>query len=112
MYKPKQGDIVWLTLDPQSGHEQWGRRPALIISNDIFNRRSPTGAMICPITNTNRKLPIQVPLDSRTLTTGVIMCEQAKALDIESRQVDFIERCPEDILEEVVDIVIGFVEIV
>ncbi|GHV08497.1 potassium-transporting ATPase subunit C [Clostridia bacterium] len=111
MYRPKQGDIVWLNLDPQAGHEQKGRRPALIVSNDTFNRRSPNGAMICPITNTNRKNPLQVPLDVRTTTTGIIMCEQAKSLDVQSRQVDFIEQCPRDILKEVSDIIVGIVAV-
>ncbi len=67
-------------------------------------------AMVCPITNTNRNFPLHVELDERTETTGVIMCEQVKALDIHARNVSFNEKVPSEIVEEVVDILIGFIE--
>lgn len=110
-YQAKQGDIIWITLDPQTGHEQKGRRPALVVSNNIFNAFARTAAMVCPITNTDRNIPIQRKLDERTKTNGVIMCDQAKILDLQKRHADFIERLPTDILFEVVDIIGGFVEI-
>lgn len=109
-YIPQQGDIVYLDLDPQSGHEQKGRRPALILSNNAFNSLS-CGALACPITNTNRGIPIHVPLDGRTKTTGVIMCDQVKALDMQSRNAAFIEKAPADFVAEAVDIVIAMVEV-
>jgi mRNA interferase MazF len=59
--------------------------------------------MVCPITNTNRGFPLHVPLDDRTITTGVIMCEQVKTLDIYARKVVFKEKTPLDIIEEVVE---------
>ncbi len=108
-YKPKQGDIISIEFDPQAGHEQQGKRPALVVSNNTFN--SKTGlALVCPITNTNRGFPLHVLLDKRTATTGFIMCEQVKSLDIVARKASFKEKLPEDILEEVIDIVMGFVE--
>lgn len=110
-YKAKQGDIVWLTLDPQAGHEQRGRRPALVISNNIFNVFTKTGAMICPITSTGKNNPIRPRLVGSTKTSGVIMCDQAKILDLEIRNAEYIERVPEDILSEVVDIVQEIVKI-
>jgi len=109
-YEPKQGDIIWLTLDPQAGHEQKGRRPALVVSNNSFNGITGTGSMVCPITNTDRGLHIQPQLDERTQTTGFIMCDQAKILDLSERKAEFIETAPEDIVFEAVDIIIGFVE--
>jgi len=109
-YIPDQGDIVFLEFDPQAGHEQRGRRPALVVSNSIFNQFTNM-AIVCPITNTNRGFPLHVPLDGRTKTTGVIMCEQAKSLDILARSAVFVEPSPQDILEEVVDIIIGSIEI-
>ncbi|HCS73034.1 MAG TPA: toxin MazF [Clostridiales bacterium] len=109
-YIPKQGDIVYLSFDPQSGHEQKGRRPAIVISNDAFNALS-RGALVCPITNTNRGIPLHVPLDDRTKTTGVIMCDQVKALDMQSRNASFVEKAPEDLIAEAVDIVIAMIEI-
>jgi mRNA interferase MazF len=66
--------------------------------------------MVCPITNTNKGFPLHVPLDDRTNTIGVIMCEQVKSLDITARNALFLEKAPADILEEVTDIIIGFVE--
>ncbi len=108
-YIPEQGDIIFLEFDPQAGHEQKGRRPAFVVSNNTFNQFTKI-AIVCPITNTNRRFPLHVPLDERTKTTGVIMCEQAKSLDIAARNASFLEKAPKDILEEVVDILIGFVD--
>ena len=110
-YKARQGDIIWVNLDPQSGHEQKGRRPALVVSNNTFNNFTKSGAMICPITNTDKGFVIQVKLDDSTKTNGVIMCDQAKILDIDSRNAEFIESVPSDILLEVIDIIGGIVEI-
>ena len=110
-YKVQQGDIVWISLDPQSGHEQKGRRPALVVSNNTFNSFTRSFAMLCPITNTNRNSPLHVRLDSRTVTSGVIMCDQSNILDIDIRNAEFIEKAPADIIAEAVDIVIGFISI-
>ncbi|MCL2773831.1 MAG: type II toxin-antitoxin system PemK/MazF family toxin [Oscillospiraceae bacterium] len=110
-YKAKQGDIIRLDFDPQKGHEQKGRRPALVISNATFNNFTGKAALVCPITNTDRGIPIQVKLDNRTKTTGVIMCDQAKILDIQQRNAEFVEQIPKDIILEVVDIINGFTEI-
>lgn len=109
-YIPQQGDIIYLDFDPQSGHEQKGRRPAIVISNNAFNTLS-RGALACPITNTNRGIPLHVQLDDRTKTTGVIMCDQVKALDMQSGNATFIEKAPEDLIAEAVDIVFAMIEI-
>ena len=109
-YIARKGDIIWLSLTPQIGHEQAGRRPALVISNDVFNSYTKSGAMVCPITNMDRNCPLHVRLDSRTATTGVVMCDQAKILDLESRGAEFIEKAPDDIVFEATDIVIGIIE--
>ena len=100
----KQGDIAWLDLDPQSGHEQKGRRPVVIISNNDFH--FVTGnkmAMICPITNTSRASLLHVELDKQTNTTGFIMCEQVKVLDITTRNYEFKEKIPNAILVKILD---------
>lgn len=109
-YTPEHGDIIFLEFDPQAGHEQKGKRAALVVSNSTYNKFTKM-AMVCPITNKNRNFPLHVELDERTKTTGVIMCEQVKALDVKARNASFHEKIPKDILEEVVDILIGFVEI-
>ena len=108
-YIPEQGDIVNLDFNPQAGHEQRGNRPALVVSNNTFNRCTHI-AVVCPITNTDREFPLHIPLDDKTSTTGVIMCEQAKSLDITARNAVFKEKAPSDILEEVIDVIIGFFE--
>lgn len=109
-YIAKQGDIIKLNFDPQAGHEQKGRRPAIVISNKSFNNFTRKAAMVCPITNTDKGIPIQVKLDDRTRTTGIIMCDQAKILDISNRNAEFIEEVPKDILLDVIDIISGFIE--
>ena len=97
MYNPKQGDIVFLDFNPQSGHEQAGRRPGVVISNDKFFIKTRL-AVVCPITNTNNKFPLHIPLDNRTETTGVILTEHIKCLDVNSRNIQFVEKMPRDLL--------------
>lgn len=105
----KQGDIIFLDFNPQLGHEQSGRRPAIVVSNDDFNKFTGL-TMVCPITSTKRGFPAHVELDSRTKTQGVIMCEQVKALDLSKRSSYFLEKSPPDIIGDVVDIIFSFIE--
>ena len=104
-----QGDIIRLDLDPQAGHEQKGRRPALVISNNSFNKYSSM-YMICPITHTDKKHAFHILLDNRTKTDGVILCDQARILDIKARNFEFIEPLPPDILNKAKNLVISFIE--
>ncbi len=102
-YTPHKGDLVILTFDPQAGHEQKGRRPALIVSNDLFNKH--TGfAMACPITNADRKIPFHVKIPSSSSFTGFVMVDQVKSIDYHSRRVKFVERAPLELIEEVLSI--------
>ena len=110
VYVPKQGDIVKMDFNPTKGHEQQGRRPAVVVSNASYNKFARGVAIVCPITNTDKKSPLQPRLDDRTLTTGVIMNDQVKALDLSERNVEFVEQLPPDILAEVCDIVSGYSE--
>lgn len=107
MYNPKQGDIVFLDFSPQSGHEQAGRRPGVIISNEQFFIRTKF-AIVCPITNTDNKFPLHIPLDSRTETTGVILTEHMKCLNVNSKNIQFVEKIPEDLLEKILVYVKAF----
>jgi mRNA interferase MazF len=106
----EQGDIVYLDFDPQAGHEQRGRRPALVVSNNLFNRISSL-TMVCPITHTDRNHPFHIRLDERTKTDGVVMCDQARMLDLNSRGASFVEKAPAELTAEAVDIISGFIEI-
>ncbi|SMD14229.1 mRNA interferase MazF [Desulfocicer vacuolatum DSM 3385] len=103
IYIPDQGDLVAITFDPQSGHEQKGRRPAFVVSKKLFN--SSTGmAIVCPITNTNRKFPFHVPVPESSKLTGFIMVEQVKSVDFRSRKVKRIKRGGEELLADVLSI--------
>ena len=105
----KQGNIIKINFNPQKGHEQAGYRPALVVSNDFFNEKTNL-VILCPITNTNNSFPLHVPLDNRTQTTGVILCEHLKALDIDTRTYKFVENLPNDILEQVINIIFSEIE--
>ena len=105
----KQGDIIKLDFNPQSGHEQAGYRPAVVISNDFFNAKTNM-TIVCPITNTNRPFPLHVALDDRTKSTGVVLCEHLKAVDLGSRQYVFVEKMPDDLLDEIVETVFSEIE--
>lgn len=107
MYNPKQGDIVFLDFSPQSGLEQAGRIPEVVISNEQFFVRTKF-AVVCPITNTGNKFPLHISLDNRTKTTGVILTEHMKCLDVLSRNIQFVERMPEDLLEKTLAYVKAF----
>lgn len=106
----EQGDIIYLNFDPQAGHEQKGRRPAIVISNNTYNRFSKM-LMVCPITNTNKKHPFHIELDSTLKTIGVILCDQSKMLDVGKRNATFVEKAPDNIIADVVDMVYSFIEI-
>jgi len=106
----RQGDIIMLNFNPQTGHEQGGRRPALVISNEDFARITKTAAMVCPITRKVKGLPFHINLDDRTNTSGVILCDQAKIIDIQARNYEFVEQAPADIVLDVIDTVSGFIE--
>ena len=107
----KQGDIIKVSFDPRSGHEQAGYRPALVVSNNEFIKRTKL-AIVCPITNTNNSFPLHVKLDSRTKTTGVVLCEHIRMLDLNARQCKYVEKIPTDLLKNVTDIIAAEVEII
>ena len=104
-----QGDIIKVNFNPQSGNEQAGYRPAVVISNNFFNSKTNL-VIVCPITNVNNKFPLHISLDSRTITAGVVLCEHVKALDLNNRGYKFIEKMPTDILEEIVSTVFSEIE--
>ena len=108
-YIPRQGDIVKMNFNPAKGHEQKGSsRPAIVVSNASFNKFARGVAIVCPITNSDRGISLHTRLDGRMQTTGVIMTDQVKALDLTERNAEFIEQIPIDILAEVCDIVSGY----
>lgn len=103
-YVPRRGDIVRLTFDPASGHEQQGTRPALILSPEAFNRFGL--ALVCPVTRSGafaRGKLWTVPLAGSGATTdGVVLCNQAKTLDWKARKVAFVEAVPGELVADVI----------
>lgn len=99
-YIPRKGEYISVSLDPQSGHEQKGRRPALVVSNTLFNKH--TGLVIaCPLTNTARGYPFHVAVGEDAPVTGFIMVGQAKSLDFRARKARSIGHASAAVLEEV-----------
>lgn len=102
-YVPKKGDFIAITFDPQSGHEQKGRRPALVVSNTLFNQQ--TGLVIvCPLTTTGRGYPFHVAVKDNPHVTGFVMVEQVKSIDYCARQAKSIGRASDNLLDEVLSI--------
>jgi mRNA interferase MazF len=106
----KQGDIIKMDFDPQSGHEQAGYRPAVVISNDFFNTKTNL-TIVCPITNVNKPFPLHIPLDDRTTTTGVILCQHVRAVDLNARSYKIVEHMPNDLLDEIISTIFSEIEI-
>jgi mRNA interferase MazF len=99
-YVPDAADLVWLTFDPQAGHEQAGRRPALVLSPRIYNQRSGL-ALVCPVTNQAKGYPFEVPVPAASGVNGVILADHVKSVDWKARRAEKLGRCPMDVLQEV-----------
>ena len=101
-YTPERGDIVWLNFTPQSGHEQAGRRPAVVISPAAYNKKTGL-ALFCPITSQVKGYPFEVALPKNSKISGVILADQIKSLDWRAREAKYIFRLSSSLLEEVLE---------
>lgn len=99
-YVPDSGDLVWLTFDPQAGHEQRGRRPALILSPRAYNSKARL-AIACPITSHVKGHPFEVPLPAGRKIAGVVLADHVKNLDWQARRAVFEAKAPADIVTDV-----------
>jgi mRNA interferase MazF len=100
-YVPQCGDAIWVTLDPQVGHEQAGRRPAIVISASDYNRKVGL-AVICPITNKKKGYPFEVEIPEGHQVAGVILADQMKSIDWQQRKAAFLCQLPQLVLDEVI----------
>ncbi len=100
---PRKGEFIAATFDPQSGHEQKGRRPALVVSNTLFNEQTGL-AMVCPLTTTYRGYPFHVAVSDNQQVKGFVMVEQIKSIDYRARQAKVIGKASDDLLDEVLSI--------
>ena len=101
-YVPSRGDVVWLSFNPQSGHEQSGHRPAIVISPKEYNAKVGL-AICCPITSKIKNYPFEVRIILKNKINGVILSDQLKSLDWEKREAKFIAKAPKVVLEETIE---------
>ena len=101
-YIPVRGDVVWINLNPQTGHERKGRRPALVLSPEEYNKKVGL-AIFCPITNQVKGYPFEVLIPEGLKTSGVILADQVKSLDWKTRNAELICRIPEEVTKIVLE---------
>jgi mRNA interferase MazF len=99
-YVPRRGDVVWITLNPQAGHEQTGRRPAVVLSPEEYNGKVGL-AILCPVTNQIKGYPFEVRLPAELPVTGAILADQVKSLDWRIRNAELICTLPARVMSEV-----------
>ena len=108
-YVPDRGDIVWLQFNPQTGHEQAGHRPALVVSPRAYNARVGL-ALFCPVTAQVKGYPFEVVLPSGLEAQGAILSDQVKSLDWRERKAKRVCMVPTEILEETVALILALVD--
>ena len=99
-YIPERGDIVWIDFNPQAGHEQSGRRPAVVLSKASYNGKVGL-VILCPITNQVKGYPFEVLIPEGLPVIGVVLSDQVKSLDWRMRHADFIAKLPDTTLKQV-----------
>lgn len=102
VYAPQRGDAVWLNFDPQSGREQAGRRPALVLSPSEYNQRAGL-ILACPITSRAKGFKFEVSIPAGSRLSGVILADHVKSADWRTREIEFICRLPVATVEDVVE---------
>ena len=99
-YIPDRGDIVWLDFTPQTGHEQQGKRPAVVLSPQAYNRKAGL-ALFCPITTKQKGYPFEVKIEVGKIN-GVVLSDQVKSLDWKQRGAEFIVKAKDDEMNEII----------
>lgn len=108
-YIPKQGDIVYVDLDPTKGHEQRGTRPAIVISNNVFNEHTKM-VVLCPITSNTKDFPTHYILEDSKKIVGAVLCEHIRSMDYETRKIRFVEEASEKDLLSVITLMNACIE--
>lgn len=98
-YVPERGDLVWLNFNPQAGHDQAGKRPALILSLKFYNRKARQ-ALVCPITLQVKGYPFEVQLPQGLAISGAILTDQVRSLDWHARGIKFVCQAPGEIIAD------------
>lgn len=97
---PDAGDLVWVSFDPQAGHEQAGHRPALVLSPRAYHAKTAL-AVVCPITSNRAPYPFKVELPDGLPIAGVVLADQVKSIDRNARKLTVAGRAPQEVLDEV-----------
>jgi mRNA interferase MazF len=97
---PHRGDVVWIDMQLQAGHEQSGRRPAIVLSPKSYNGKVGL-ALLCPITNQIKGYPFEVIIPAGLKVAGVVLSDQVKSLDWKTRKAEFCDKVPEDVVLEI-----------
>ena len=108
-YIPDRGHVVWLDFSPQAGHEQAGKRPAIVVSPIKYNKTLGL-ALFCPITNQIKGFPFEVLIPEGQSIRGVVLSDQVKNFDWKAREVKFVEKMPAQITEEVIGKILTLLE--
>lgn len=98
-YIPERGDLVWLDFTPQSGHEQRGKRPALVLTPKSYNAKVGL-AVFCPVTGQIKGYPFEVSIPNDKKINGVILVDQIKSLDWKARQASYVDRVSDEVLQQ------------
>ena len=101
-YCPARGDIVWISFDPQAGHEQAGHRPALVLSPESYNRKTGL-AILCPVTNQIKGYPFEVKIPVGLKASGAVLSDQIKSLDWRARKASLFCTLPPAVVREVLN---------
>ena len=101
-YVPARGDAIWISFSPQAGHEQAGRRPALVLSPSSYNGKVGL-VILCPVTSQVKGYPFEVAIPSGLMLGGVILADQVKSLDWRVRKAEFICKLPQETTNEVLE---------
>ena len=99
-YVPDRGDVIWITLNPQAGHEQAGRRPAVVLSPAAYNGKVGL-AVLCPVTRQAKRYPFEVQIPGGLNVEGVILADQVKSLDWRARRAELACQLPDETIAEV-----------
>ena len=108
-YIPKQGDIVYVDFNPTKGHEQRGTRPAVVISNNVFNKNTKM-VIVCPITHNIKEFPTHYLLEDSKKIQGVVLCEHIRSIDYEARNIKLVDRLSDNDLLSIIMLINSCIE--
>ena len=108
-YIPQERDIVYIDFSPIKGHEQNGKRPALVISSKLFNQFTNM-AIVCPITSNTKVFPTHYEIKDLKKVKGSVLCEHIRSIDYKERNMEFIERCTFEEFNNILELIESFFE--